>query len=98
MFVGMLCASFAAMQAGVLAKSGYEHYIYDFCDGWVDGDGYDCEDWELPRNGSRLRSERQLRLYGHEDKGYRLEVAGYYIDDAWYALTICAIQKSISMR
>ena len=44
MFVGMLCASFAAMQAGVLARSGYEHYIYDFCDGWVDGDGYDCQD------------------------------------------------------
>ena len=27
-----------------------------------------------------------MRLYGHrETEGYRLEVAGYYIDDAWYA-------------
>jgi hypothetical protein len=82
-FVAMLCATLAAMQARVLAM-GEE--IEDACDAWADGEGYACwhcatglgwePDWE---------AEGSCDFSGIEDEEQRLNTAGAYCDDLWYA-------------
>ncbi|MGE5834764.1 MAG: hypothetical protein ACM4AI_09815 [Acidobacteriota bacterium] len=81
MFVTMLCATFAAMQARLLAQFDSPFTGWNgFCREWEDGDGYDCTDCpNLQGNPPDFYASGSCDFSGIEDEELRLSTASAYV-------------------
>lgn len=84
-FLLMVCLTFVAVEKKVLA-TGLGDAIWDFCSGWYDGDGYDCEDCnEEGTMTQSLRWNGTCDFSGIEDEELRDFTSMTYVQDAWGA-------------
>ena len=83
-FIVLLCSMFLALQANVFASM--TSTIQDFCEAWEDGPNWDCTECAtglgFPPGWS---ADGECDFSGIEDENERLEVAGAYMADAWFA-------------